>query len=117
MMITLREHIQNLSKHVVYNEKEILQFLLTENIIVMDEDSLLGYWIYDTPDGKGIFAGWTDGNGDKIWKWVWDIARKNNCVAIYGITRRWKAFKRKYGMLPIKDCGNKGMIVKREVNN
>ena len=81
----------------------------------MDEDSLLGYSFEELPEGKVIFAGWTDGNGDKIWKWVWDIARENKCVAIYGISKRWKAFYRKYGMLPVKDCGEKGMIIKREV--
>lgn len=104
-MITLRDHIKSLAKHVAYSEDEILMFLVTKTIIVMDEDSLLGYWFFDAPEGKAIFAGWTDGNGDKIDKWVTSIAKENNCVAIYGASRRWRAFCRKYGAKIVKDLG------------
>lgn len=114
-MITLLEHIQSLAKRVAYTEEEILRLLVTETMIMMDEDSLLGYSFEELPEGKIIFAGWTSGDGQKIEQWIEDLAKKNKCVAIYGISRRWRAFQRKYNAVPVKDCGDKGVIFKREV--
>lgn len=114
-MITLYEHIQNLSANTSHDKEYVLKSLLCDKMIKMDEDSLLGYSFEELPEGKIIFAGWTDGEGKKIWDWVENIARENNCVAIYGISLRWKAFCRKYGMSPVRDCGDLGMIIKKEV--
>ena len=114
-MVSLLEHIQSLSKKTKYTEHEVFQCLLMENIIVMDEDSLLGFSIEETSEGRAFISRWTDGDGSKIWRWMEDKARENKCVVMYGASPRWKAICRKYKMQPVDRYNKHGRVFKKEV--
>lgn len=106
-MITLIDHVKRLKKWTTDTEETILQSILLNKFII-DDDSLFCYYIETTPWEKSMTLTWVDGDGDKIKKWIEQIMKENNCTKMYGITKRWKSFIRKYGGRPV------GMLVERE---
>jgi hypothetical protein len=52
---------------------------------------------------------WGDGNGKKLNEWADKVAKENNCVKMYAITKRWKPLMRIYHCKPV------GVVLEREV--
>lgn len=107
ILITLLEHIDNLSKYVTDNKDETLQAIL-ENNKIMDDDSLLVYFIETSSIGNTMMIMYTDGDGKKIWKWIQDVSIQNNCKRLYCITQRHQSICRKYKFKPV------GVLCERE---
>jgi len=99
-MVTLLDHVDNLSRHTTDTKKEILQSILRSPFII-DEDTLMGYYISYDPWGISITVAWMDGDGKKIKKWIEQVCDKYKCTKIYGISTRWKAIARKYKCKPV----------------
>ena len=99
-MISLIEHVENISRFTVEPRTEILQVILANEFII-DDDSLFCYCIDKMPWGTTLTMLQVDGNGKKIEEWVKDIYRKNKCDKIQFFSKRWKAICRKYGFKPI----------------
>lgn len=106
-MKTLIDHAESLSRYCDETVDEIVALILNSKFI-MDDDSLLCYEISENPFGQQMEIYWADGDGKKIWEWVKQVSRENHCVNIYMISRRWKAFCRKYKFSPI------GVMCKRD---
>ena len=106
-MKTLIDHVENLSKHSTEPKEVILQSILLNELII-DDDSLFSYFIETTPWEKSLTVAWIDGDSKKIKEWVKKAMQENGCKKMRGITLRWKAFQRKYGVKPV------GMIMERE---
>ena len=106
-MITLIEHVENLSKYTEDSKDIILQSILLNDLII-DDDSLFSYFIETTPWDKTLTIAWIDGDSNKIKEWIKQEMIKHDCKKMRGITTRWKAFQRKYGGRPV------GMIMERE---
>ena len=94
-MITLIDHFKNLCKHCNDSPEDILWSILRHDKII-DEDSLLVYYIESYPSGKELNIMWGDGDGRKIEEWATKIAKENGCHKMYAITRRWKSFMRRF---------------------
>ena len=108
-MLTLIDHVDKLSKHTVDTKEVILQSILM-NPFIIDEDTLMGYYISYDPWGISMTITWMNGDSNKIQEWIRRTCDKYKCTKIYGISQRWKALQRKYGARPI------GMLmeIKRE---
>ena len=106
-MITLLEHVERLKKWTTDTEVEILQSVLLNKFII-DEDTLLCYFVEVSPWETTVMITWMDGDGDKLKQWINQVMKDNNCTKMYGITKRWKAIQRKFGARPV------GMLMERE---
>ena len=107
-MKTLIEHVENLSKHSD-ERPEIILWSILHNKRIIDDDSLLVYCIEHYPSGNEFNLMWGDGDGSKIEEWAERIAKENNCVKMYVITKRWKPFARRFHAKPV------AVILEREV--
>ncbi len=100
--MTLDEHVSRLAKHCVdSNDKELIKKSILERPYIMDDDTLMVYCINENVCGNSLMIFHADGNGNKIWKWMHDIAKQNNCNVIQCLTNREKALERKWGFKPI----------------
>ena len=106
-MLTIIDHVENLSKYTTDNKDQILQSILNNRYII-DDDSLLSYSIENNPWGNTMLIMWTDGDGKKIWKWIQDVSKEHDCVKLYCITQRHNPICRKYKFRPI------GVLCERE---
>jgi len=106
-MVTLLDHVENLSKYTNDTKDVILQSILYNKFII-DDDSLFAYFIDRLPWGTSLTITWIDGDSKKIKEWIKKIMQENGCTKMYGITTRWKAFQRKYGGKPV------GILMERE---
>jgi len=106
-MKTLIDHVENLSKFTEDKPEVILQSILLNDLII-DEDTLLAYFIDRVPWETSVMVTWADGDSKKIIRWLRDICKRNGCTKMKGITQRCKAFERKYGAKPI------GVLMERE---
>ena len=107
-MKTLIEHVESLSRYSDERPDEILWSIL-HNKRIVDEDSLLVYRVESYYGGNELNIMWGDGDGKKMEKWANKIAKENNCVKMYIITKRWKPFIKKYKGRPV------AVILEREV--
>ena len=73
-MITLIDHVKNLSKHSNESEDVILQSILLNELII-DEDSLFSYFIETTPWETSLTLAWVDGDSNKIKEWIKQIMK------------------------------------------
>nr|DAQ62583.1 MAG TPA: hypothetical protein [Caudoviricetes sp.] len=95
-MKTLVQHVDALAQHSTDSKDVILQAILGSPFII-DEDSLLCYYVEKYPWANYLTILYESGNGTKIWEWVKKISRENKCEKIYCITQRPKGVCRKYG--------------------
>ena len=100
-MITLIEHVENLSKYVPSPRTEILNAILINEFII-DDDTLYCYCVDKMPWGNTLTVLYADGNGKKIEEWSRQIYRKEGCKRIQVFTTRWKAFCRRFKFKPIQ---------------
>ena len=106
-MVTLEQHIETLAKYSVFSKEEILDDI-NKNKHIIDEDSLLCYSVFNTCRGNYMVILFESGNGEKIDEWANNIAKENKCISIFGLTKRWRAFGRKYKFKPV------GVLMSRE---
>jgi len=107
-MKTLIEHVESLSRYCNDSPEIILWSILRHDKII-DDDSLLVYCVEDYPSGRELNVMWGDGNGKKLNKWAERVAKENDCVKMYVITKRWRPFARMFHCRPV------GVILEREV--
>ena len=106
-MITLLDHVENLSKYTTDKPEIILQSII-QNPLIMDDESLLSYFIECNSWGNDMMILQADGNGNSIWEWVKKISKQYRCNKIYFISQRWKPLCRKYKFSPV------GVLCERE---
>lgn len=101
-MITLDEHVENLSKYCTdCKSKEVIKRQILMNPYIMDETSLMSYFVNENIDGNSLMILHADGDGTTIWKWMHEVAKENKCNIIQCLTNRAKALERKWGFKPI----------------
>lgn len=105
-MKTLIDHAVSLSRYCDETVGEIVSLIVNSKFII-DEDSLLCYSVERNCFGNQLVIEWEDGNGEKMWEWIKDIATRNHCLNIIFISRRWKALCRRYKCHPV------GVVCKR----
>lgn len=99
-MVTLIEHVQRLKKYCDDSE-ELITWSILHNERRMDDDSLLVYGINKTPFFNELIVLWGSGDGMKMYGWVKEIARENECTKLCSTSKRWKALCRKFHGKPI----------------
>ena len=101
-MITLEEHVERLSKWCVdSDDKDLITKQILANPFMMDETSLMSYFVNNNVDGNSLMILHADGDGKTIWEWMHKVAKENQCNIIQCVTNRAKALERKWGFKPI----------------
>ena len=99
-MVTLLQHVENLSKHCE-DSPDLILWSILNNDRKMDDDSLLVYAINATPFGNEIVLIWGSGNGDKLYEWTKELQTEHNIQTVTIMTTRWKGMCRRFKMKPV----------------
>ncbi len=99
-MVTLIEHVENLSRFTPETREHILQAILYNNI-VMDDENMFCYSIARMPWGNEITILYADGDGEKMWEKFKQVCIENDIDKIYCFSRRWKPICKKYNFKPM----------------